>query len=104
MSVRRSSCAARVPPMGVVLSWVLLDEALTVRVVAGACLINMGILAVTLAPRLPSMFAKLPAGGRSKHELFKRADGLRPPCPLYRSRPGPAPIRFGARARSPPRP
>jgi drug/metabolite transporter (DMT)-like permease len=41
-----------VPPFGVVLSWMLLGEAITGRVIAGTCLISVGILLVALAPRL----------------------------------------------------
>jgi drug/metabolite transporter (DMT)-like permease len=47
-----------VPLFGVVLSFMLLGEALTGAVVAGACLISVGILLVTLAPRLAPRFHK----------------------------------------------
>jgi len=54
-----------VPLFGVVLSWMLLGEALTGSVIAGACLISVGILLVALAPRLTSQRpASASQGGR----------------------------------------
>jgi drug/metabolite transporter (DMT)-like permease len=47
-----------VPLMGVGLSWLLLDEAITAYVIVGACLISMGIVFVNLALRLRLMFGK----------------------------------------------
>jgi drug/metabolite transporter (DMT)-like permease len=51
-----------VPLIGVMLSWGLLDEAISARVTVGACLISMGIVFVNLAPRLRLVFGKMTIG------------------------------------------
>lgn len=52
-----------VPLFGVVLSWALLDEAITAPVIAGAAMISLGILLVTLAPRLRPLVGGLSVQG-----------------------------------------
>jgi drug/metabolite transporter (DMT)-like permease len=51
-----------VPLFGVALSWALLGEAMTAQIIAGACLISLGILIVALAPRLQLIFGRLTIG------------------------------------------